>query len=59
MKTQNSYKSLEQEIEERKNNLTKHSWRGDLSKRGLDNVPWGIDLKKIEQESLDIFKYLC
>ena len=53
------YKSLEQEIEERKNNLTKHSWRGDLSKRELDNRPWGIDLKKIKQESLDIFKYLC
>ena len=53
------YKTLEQEIVQRKDKLTKHSWRGDLSKRGLDNVSWGIDLKKIEQESLDIFKYLC
>ena len=53
------YKNLEQEIKERKDNLTSQSWRGDLSKRGLDNVSWGIDLKKIEQESLDIFKYLC
>lgn len=59
MKTQNLYESLEQEIKERKEKLTAKSWRGDLSRKGLDNVPWGIDLKKIEQESLDIFKYLC
>ena len=43
------YKNLEQEIEERKNNLTKHSWRGDLSKRGLDRVQWG-DLKYIKDQ---------
>ena len=43
------YKNLEQEIEERKNNLTKHSWRGDLSKRGLDMVQWG-DLKCIQDQ---------
>lgn len=49
MKTQNSYKSLEHEIKERKNNLTKHSWRGDLSKRGLDRVQWG-DLKCIQDQ---------
>lgn len=45
------YKSLEQEIEERKNNLTKHSWRGDLSKRGLKSIQWG-DLKEIETQLL-------
>lgn len=49
MKTQNLYKSLEHEIKERKNNLTKHSWRGDLSKRGLDRVQWG-DLKCIQDQ---------
>lgn len=49
MKTPNLYKSLEHEIKERKNNLTKHSWRGDLSKRGLDRVQWG-DLKCIQDQ---------
>ena len=49
MKTQNSYKSLEQEIEDRKNKLTAKSWRGDLSKRGLDKVQWG-DLKCIQDQ---------
>lgn len=43
------YKSLEQEIEERKNNLTKPSWRGDLSRSGLDKVQWG-DLKCIQDQ---------
>ncbi len=46
------YKSLEQEIEERKNNLTKHSWRGDLSKRGLDKVQWG-DLNCIQDQVIN------
>lgn len=53
------YKYLEQEVKERKDNLTKPSWRGDLTKRGLRSVNWGFDLREIEQESLDIFKYLC
>ena len=43
------YKSLEQEIEERKNNLTKHSWCGDLTKRGLKSIQWG-DLKYIQDQ---------
>ena len=43
------YKFLEKEVEDRKDNLTKHSWRGDLSKRGLDMVQWG-DLKCIQDQ---------
>lgn len=49
MKTQNLYKSLEQEIKERKEKLTAKSWRGDLTKRGLDKVQWG-DLKCIQDQ---------
>lgn len=47
-----NYKSLEHEIKERKDNLTKHSWRGDLSKRGLDMVQWG-DLKYIQDQDVN------
>lgn len=49
MKTQNLYKSLEREIKERKEKLTAKSWRGDLTKRGLQSIQWG-DLKEIESE---------
>ena len=49
MKTQNSYKFLENEIEDRKNKLTAKSWRGDLSKRGLKSIQWG-DLKCIQDQ---------
>ena len=49
MKTQNSYKFLEKEIEDRKNKLTAKSWRGDLSKRGLKSIQWG-DLKCIQDQ---------
>lgn len=49
MKTQNLYKSLEREIKERKDNLTSQSWRGDLSRKGLDKVQWG-DLKYIQDQ---------
>ena len=52
MKTQNSYKTLEKEIEDRKNKLTAQSWRGDLTKRGLDNISWG-DLNYIQSEILN------
>ena len=50
-----NYKDLEKQIEDRKNKLTAKSWRGDLTKRGLDKVSWG-DLKEIEQESLEHYK---
>lgn len=43
------YKNLEQEIIERKEKLTAKSWRGDLTKRGLDKVQWG-DLKCIQDQ---------
>ena len=43
------YKTLQQEVAQRKDNLTKPSWRGDLSKRGLDKVQWG-DLKYIKDQ---------
>lgn len=43
------YKSLEREIKERKEKLTAKSWRGDLTKRGLDKVQWG-DLKCIQDQ---------
>ena len=49
MKAQNSYKNLEQEIKERKDNLTSQSWRGDLTKRGLKSIQWG-DLKYIQDQ---------
>lgn len=49
MKTQNLYETLEQEIKERKDKLTSQSWRGDLSRKGLDKVQWG-DLKYIQDQ---------
>ena len=45
------YKSLEQEIKERKDKLTSQSWRGDLSRKGLEEVSWG-DLMEIEAQTL-------
>lgn len=51
MKTQNLYESLEQEIKERKEKLTAKSWRGDLSRKGLEEVSWG-DLMEIETQPL-------
>lgn len=45
------YKNLEQEVKERKDNLTKPSWRGDLTKNGLKSIQWG-DLKEIETKIL-------
>lgn len=45
------YKSLEQEIKERKDKLTSQSWRGDLSRKGLEEVSWG-DLMEIETQTL-------
>ena len=44
-----NYKSLEQEIKELKDKLTAKSWRGDLTKIGLQSIQWG-DLKEIESE---------
>lgn len=44
-----NYKNLEQEIKERKDKLTSQSWRGDLTKRGLESVQWG-DLNYIQSE---------
>ena len=35
------YKYLEQEVRERKDNLTSKTWRGDLTKRGLKSIQWG------------------
>ena len=35
------YKNLEQEIKERKDKLTSQSWRGDLSRKGIDNIMVG------------------
>jgi hypothetical protein len=49
MKIQNLYETLEQEIKERKDNLTAKSWRGDLTKRGLQSIQWG-DLKCIQDQ---------
>ena len=46
------YKSLEQEVEDRKNKLTAKSWRGDLSRKGLDKVQWG-DLKYIQDQDVN------
>ena len=45
------YKNLEQEIKERKEKLTAKSWRGDLSRNGLEGVSWG-DLMEIEAQTL-------
>lgn len=52
MKTQNSYKSLEHEIKERKDKLMAQNWRGDLTKKGLDNASWG-DLNYIQSEVIN------
>lgn len=46
------YKSLEHEIKERKEELTSQSWRGDLSRKGLDKVSWG-DLNYIQSEVIN------
>ncbi|QDB73959.1 hypothetical protein [Aeromonas phage 4L372D] len=46
------YKNLEQEIKERKDKLTRPSWRGDLSRKGLDNIQFG-DLNYIQNEVLN------
>ncbi len=46
MKTQNLYETLEHEIKERKDALTRPSWRGDLSIGGLKSIRWG-DLNNI------------
>lgn len=46
-----NYKSLEQEIKERKDKLMTKSWRGDLSRKGLEEVSWG-DLMEIETQPL-------
>ena len=47
------YKSLEHEIKERKESLTAKSWRGDLSRKGLDKVSWGVDLNCIQDEVIN------
>lgn len=47
-----NYKSLEQEIKERKEKLTAKSWRGYLSRKGLDNIQFG-DLNYIQSEVLN------
>ena len=52
MKIQNLYETLEQEIKERKAALTKPSWRGDLSRKGIDNIQFG-DLNYIQSEVLN------
>lgn len=52
MKIQNLYETLEHEIKERKDALTKPSWRGDLSRKGIDKVHWG-DLNYIQSEVLN------
>lgn len=52
MKIQSSYKTLEHEIKERKDKLTAKTWRGDLSKKGIDNASWG-DLNYIQDEVLN------
>lgn len=44
-----NYKSLEQEVKERKDNLTSKTWRGDLTKRGLKSIQWR-DLNCIQSE---------
>lgn len=46
------YKNLEQEVKERKGNLTKPSWRGDLSRNGIDKVQWG-DLNCIQDQVIN------
>ena len=46
------YKNLEQEIKERKEKLTAKSWRGDLTKRGLQSIQWG-DQNNIKSEVIN------
>ena len=46
------YKTLEQEVAQRKDNLTKPSWRGDLTKMGLKLIQWG-DLNYIQSEVIN------
>ena len=46
------YKTLEQEVAQRKDNLTKPSWRGDLTKIGLKSIQWG-DLKYIQDQDVN------
>lgn len=46
------YRSLEQEIEDKKDNLMAQNWRGDLSRKGLKSIQWG-DLKEIESKVLN------
>lgn len=52
MKTQN-YCNLEQEIKQKVDKTKYKSWRGDLSKKGLDKVVWN-DLECIQSEVNDI-----
>lgn len=47
-----NYKTLEQEITKRKEQLTNPSWRGDLSRKDLDNIQFG-DLNYIQSEVLN------
>lgn len=51
-----NYRTLEKEVEDRKNKLTAKSWRGDLTTNGLRSVQWGVDLKEIEKESMLQYK---
>lgn len=48
MKTQN-YCSLEQEVKIKTEALKYKSWRGDLSKSGLQNIQWN-DLQYVQSE---------
>ena len=57
MKIQNLYRSLEQEVKERTDKLTAKSWRGDLSRKGLDKIYFG-DLNCIQNEVLQQNKNL-
>lgn len=41
------YKTLEQEVVQRKDKLTAKTWRGDLTKHGLRSIQWG-DLNYIQ-----------
>ena len=47
-----NYPSLEQEIKNKKDKRQYISWRGDLSKRGLDNILWN-DLQYIQSEPIN------
>lgn len=50
MKTQN-YCNLEQEIKQKADKLVYKSWRGDLSRSGLDKIVWN-DLECVQSEVL-------